>query len=181
MLPYKNIKFHVIDASLTQFYVTSDHILHYDLAVNISLTNRDKKTSVLYSYIDSKSDCYGKDLALVELVPFQQGSMNTTLLRPVFRGQSLFKLRGSDLRRFTNDQRNGSFRIRIELNLKTKLLYAGGGSSGTRDGTVFCGFLRLPLLGNSSSSYNNNQTVTGFKTKRCLVVVDGLFTSPLGY
>ncbi|MCL7023040.1 hypothetical protein MKW94_003189 [Papaver nudicaule] len=165
------MKFHVMDALLTQFYLTSDDILQYNLALNIFVRNSDKMTGISYSYIDAAAYCYGKNVALVPLMPFQQDSKNTTLLRPVFRGQTSFKLLGSDLVQFSNDQRDGRYPIYIKLHLKSKLLYGGERSSST-DGTVNCGWLRLPLLGSSS---DNNQTVIGFKTERCRVIVHGIY------
>ncbi|KAI3950510.1 hypothetical protein MKW92_053197 [Papaver armeniacum] len=160
------MKFHVIDASLTKFYVTNDDILHYNLALNVSVRNSNKKTSISYYYIGSTTYCYGKDLALVSLTPFRQGSKNTTVISPVFQGQASLKLRGPDLRDFNNDQRDGSYSIHVELYLTSKLTYAAK-----------CGLLRLPLLRSSSS---NNQTVTGgvFNTnKRCKVSTVNLDSS----
>ncbi|RZC78582.1 hypothetical protein C5167_002777 [Papaver somniferum] len=176
VLPYKNMKFHVIDASLTKFYLTNDDILHYNLALNISLRNSNKKTSISYYYIGSTTYCYGKDLALVSLTPFRQGSKNTTVLNPVFQGKASLKLRGPDLRDFNNDQRDGSYSIHVELYLTSKLTYAGGGRGSNVGIIAKCGLLRLPLLGSSS----NNQTVTGgvFNTnKRCKVSTVNLDSS----
>ncbi|KAI3987331.1 hypothetical protein MKX01_003081 [Papaver californicum] len=163
VLPYKNMKFHVIDASLTKFYLTNDDILHYNLALNISLRNSNKKTSISYYYIGSTTYCYNKDLALVSLTPFRQGSKNTTVLSPVFQGQASLKLRGME------------YSIYVELYLTSKLTYAGGGR-GSNVGIISkCGLLRLPLLGPSS----NNQTVIGgiFNTNRCKVYTVNLDSS----
>ncbi|MCL7038882.1 hypothetical protein MKW94_028008 [Papaver nudicaule] len=175
VLPYKNIKFHVLDASLTQFYLTNDDILHYHLALNFSLRNSNKKTSISYYYIGSSTYCYGKDLAVVSLTPFRQGSKNTTVLAPVFQGQAPLKLRGSDLRDFNNDQRDGSYSIHVQLYLTSKLKYAGGGRGSNIGIIAKCGLLRIPLLGSSF----DNQTASGgiFNTKKCKVSTVNLDSS----
>ncbi|MCL7026075.1 hypothetical protein MKW94_030374 [Papaver nudicaule] len=147
------MKFHINDASLTEFYLTNDDILHYNLAVNISVRNINKIERDSYDKISSKTYCYGKDLALVSLPSFWQDTESTTLLHPVFQGQTSFKLRGSRLRDFNKDQRDGNYSIHLALRLRIQIKHAGGG---------------LHLLGSSSSS-PNNQTGTGglFQTKRC--------------
>ncbi|KAI3994650.1 hypothetical protein MKX01_027540 [Papaver californicum] len=155
-LPYENMKFHITDASLTEFYVSNDDILHYNLAVNISVRNSNRIDRISYYGIRSNPFCYGKNLASVSLPSFRQGTKITTLLRPVYQGQmAAVKLRGSRLRDFNYDQRGGSYGISVYLYLITQLKYAGGGKSGRRDIVVKCGLFRLHLLGFSSS---NNQT-----------------------
>ncbi|XP_026439110.1 NDR1/HIN1-like protein 10 [Papaver somniferum] len=166
VLPYDNMKFHVIDASLSEFYLTNDDILHYNVAVNISVRNSNKVERISYRAIRSNPSCYGKDLASISLPSFWQGTKNTTLLHFVFQGQTSVKLRGSHLRDFNYDRRDGIYSIYVYLYLITRLKYAGGGKSGGRDTVVKCGSFRLHLLGSSSS---NNQTGFGglFHTKRC--------------
>ncbi|KAI3903663.1 hypothetical protein MKW98_032317 [Papaver atlanticum] len=153
-VPYDNIKFHVIDASLTKFYLTNDDILHYNLG------------RISYPRIHSNPSCYGNDLPWVPLPSFLQGTKNTTMLYSVFQGQTSFKLRGSNLKDINDDQRDGSYSISLYLYIATQLKFAGGGKSVLRDFVVNCGLFRLHLLGSSSS---NNQTGIGglFKTKRC--------------
>ncbi|KAI3854135.1 hypothetical protein MKX03_022148 [Papaver bracteatum] len=167
------MKFHVIDASLTEFYLTNDDILHYKLAVNISVRNSNKMERISYHHIHSYPYCYGRYLHGVPLSSFRHGTKNTTFLYPVFQGQTKLKLlRGSQLRDFNYDQRDGNYSIYVYLYLTTQLKHAVGGKSGNRDYIVKCGSFRLHLLGSSSySSSSNNQTGTSglFKTKRCKV------------
>ncbi|KAI3909197.1 hypothetical protein MKX01_034941 [Papaver californicum] len=166
------MKFHVNDASLAKFYLTNDDILHYNLAINISVRNGNKIERISYQGIRTEIFCYGKVLDLVPSPSFRQGTKNTTLLHPVFQGQTSLKLRGSRLKDFNNDQRDGSYSIYIYLYLTTQLKHAGGGKSSKSDFIVKCGLFRLHLLGSSSSS--DNQTGIGglFKTKRCKVYAD---------
>ncbi|KAI3854133.1 hypothetical protein MKX03_022146 [Papaver bracteatum] len=163
------MKFHVIDASLKEFYLTNDDILHYNFAVTISVGNSNKVARISYSDIRSKIYCYGEDLGFVPMnMSFWQGPKNTTLLHPVFHGQTMFKLRGSRLEDFSDGQRDGSYIIYVYLYLTIQMKHAGGGKSLEEDYIIECGLHELHLLG-SSSSFSNNQTGIGdlFKTKRC--------------
>ncbi|MCL7043358.1 hypothetical protein MKW94_030721 [Papaver nudicaule] len=167
VVPYQRMKFHVNDASLTEFYLTNDDILHYNLAVNISVRNSNKIERISYRYIRSSIICYGKGSAALSYLPsFQQGTENTTLLHSVIQGQTLFKLRGSHLKDFNHDQRDGRYKIHVVLYLTITMKHAGGGSyKGCFKLT--CGLFRLHLLG-SSSSLNNKTGIEGlFHTKRC--------------
>ncbi|MCL7026074.1 hypothetical protein MKW94_030373 [Papaver nudicaule] len=170
VVPYQRMKFHVNDASLTEFYLTNDDILHYNLAVNISVRNSNKIERISYDKISSKTYCYGNDLALVSLTSFWQDTESTTLLHPVFQGQTSIKLRGSRLRDFNNDQRDGSYSIYVVLYLRIQIKHAGGGKSEHDYFKVKCGLMRLHLLGSSS----DNQTRTGglFQTRRCKLSYD---------
>ncbi|KAI3854125.1 hypothetical protein MKX03_022138 [Papaver bracteatum] len=169
ILPFKAIKFHIIDASLTEFYVTNDDVLHYNLAVSISVRNSNKMDRMSYHGIRVNPSCYGRDLASISLPSFRQGSKNTTLLHPVFQGQTLFKLRGSHLRDFNNDQRVGTYQMDVNLYLTLQVKHAAGDKGVKLPLTVNCGLMGLHVLSSSSSSSSNNQTRNGglFKPTRC--------------
>ncbi|KAI3909198.1 hypothetical protein MKX01_034942 [Papaver californicum] len=166
ILPFKAIKYHVIDASLTEFYLTNDEILHYNLKLNMSIRNSNKMERMFYHDIRSNPSCYGKDLASVSLPFFWQGTRNTTLLHPVFQGRTLFKPQGSHLRDFNNDQRDGNYKMDVNLYLTVQVKHAGGDKGVKLPFTVKCGLMGLQVLGSSSS---NNQTRIGglFNTTRC--------------
>ncbi|KAI3893334.1 hypothetical protein MKW92_017775 [Papaver armeniacum] len=172
------MKFHVVDASLTEFYLTNDDMIHYNLAANISVRNSNKIARISYRRIRSAAYCYGDSLTSVSLPSFWQGTKNTTFLRPIFQGQTLLRPRGSHLRDFNHDQRDGSYSIYLHLYLDTQLKHAGGGKGDKIGFVVDCGLFRLNLLGSSSSS--NNQTGSGiFKTKRCKVHTDKDYTKKI--
>ncbi|KAI3963030.1 hypothetical protein MKW98_028970 [Papaver atlanticum] len=173
VVPLHKMKFHVIDASLTEFYLTNDDILHYNLAVNISVRNNNKMERISYSDISSNIMCYGQSLTSISLSSFRLGTKNTTSLHLVFQGQSTsFNLQGSDLRDFSNDQRDGSYMIYVDLFLTTQLKYAGGGDSTKNDIVVECELSRLPLLGSSSLFSNQSGIGDLFHSKRCEVYIE---------
>ncbi|KAI3887591.1 hypothetical protein MKW92_020279 [Papaver armeniacum] len=158
------MKFHVADASLTRFNLTSDGILHYDLTFNITVRNSNKKIGIWYEQLESTTSCYGKDLGLVSLTPFRQGPKNTTLLRPVLQGITSLSLQGSNLRDFNNDQTDGSYSIFLNFNVIARLKYPGVGGSRPWYYKVKCGLVRLPLLLVNSSTHAGL-----FNTRRCKV------------
>ncbi|KAI3994654.1 hypothetical protein MKX01_027544 [Papaver californicum] len=161
------MKFYVNDASLIEFYLTNDDMLHYNLALNISVRNSNKLERISYQSIRSETSCYGKDLASVSLPSLRQGTKNTTLLHPVFQGKTFFKLRGSHLKDFNYDQRDGSYKIYVHLYITSRLRFAGGGKSHKFHFKVKCGLMGLHVLG--SSSYNQTG-IDVFRTKRCALL-----------
>ncbi|KAI3963132.1 hypothetical protein MKW92_003857 [Papaver armeniacum] len=165
------MKFHVTDASLTQFNLTSTgDTLDYNLAVNITVRNSNKKIGIWYDKMESGTNCYGKDMGLVLLTPFRQGHKNTTLLRAVFQGKTSLRLQGSDLTDFNDDQRNGrSYSIFLTLSGLVRLRWPGGAKSRQFSFKVNCGSLKLPLLPNSSTM--NQTVITALLNKRCKVSV----------
>ncbi|KAI3963028.1 hypothetical protein MKW98_028968 [Papaver atlanticum] len=168
------MKFYVIDASLTEFYLTNNDMLHYNLSVNISIRNSNKIERISYHRFRAHPSSYGNDLDLVPLTSFQQGPKNTTLIHHVFQGKTMLKLRGSQLRDFNNDQRDGIYSIYVYLYLETELKHAGGGNSGFKVLIAKCGLFRLHLLGSSSSSSNNQSGIGGlFQAKRCKISAGG--------
>ncbi|KAI3963023.1 hypothetical protein MKW98_028963 [Papaver atlanticum] len=153
ILPYQHMKFHMMDASLTEFYLTNDDILHYNLAVNISVRNSNKIDRISYRSIRSQTYCYGMKLALVSLPSFRQDTKNTTLLHHIIQD-------------FNYDQRDEIYSIYVYLYIRTQLKHVGGGKSEKSNFIAECGLLRLILLGS-----NNQKGIGGlFKTRRCVYV-----------
>lgn len=116
--PINPIKFHVTDASLTQFNLTSNDNLQYKLAVNITIRNPNKKIGVYYDRIDVRAYYEGQRLDSNELTPFYQGHKNTSVLSTVFEGQQL--LLGQDLQDFNKEEPTGIYSINVKLYLKIR-------------------------------------------------------------
>ncbi|KAI3876820.1 hypothetical protein MKX03_000821, partial [Papaver bracteatum] len=86
--PYETmIKFCVTDASLTEFNLTSaggdNTILHYSLAVNITVKNNNRIMDVSYDELYLRANCYGQNISLVTFTPSLQGHTKRTLLHAV--------------------------------------------------------------------------------------------------
>ncbi|MCL7035201.1 hypothetical protein MKW94_013261 [Papaver nudicaule] len=104
--PINHLNFHVEDATLTQFNVTDNNMLHYNLAIG-----------VYYDQIEARAFYDGQRFDSVMLTPFYQGHKNTTILRPVFSGQRLLpNVQGE----FNKDKSDGKFNIQVKLYLQMR-------------------------------------------------------------
>ncbi|KAI3957981.1 hypothetical protein MKW98_020623 [Papaver atlanticum] len=115
--PINRLKYQVDNASLTQFNVTGNDMLHYDLAVDLNLRNPNKKIGVYYDQIEARAFYDGQRFDSVMLTPFYQGHKNTTILRPVFKGQHLLP---NVLGEFNQDKADGKFNVEVKLYLKMR-------------------------------------------------------------
>ncbi|XP_026428907.1 NDR1/HIN1-like protein 3 [Papaver somniferum] len=161
-VPFDNMKFHVVDASLTEFSLSNDEMLRYNLTLGISIRNSNKKLSVSYTLIKATTFCYGKNFSSHDIGVFQQAHKTTTLVRSVFQGHSLLVLTGSEPRDFNDDQRDGNFNIHLKLDIAFELTTDGEVKGHPYRSKVKCG-LRIPLL-NSSSDIRLGSL---FSTKKC--------------
>ncbi|MCL7024788.1 hypothetical protein MKW94_018503 [Papaver nudicaule] len=115
--PVNPLKIHVEGASLTQFNVTDNDMLHYNLALALNLRNPNKKIGVYYDQIEARAFYNGQRFDAVTLTPFYQGHKNTTVLHPVFSGQ---RLSPSVQGKYNQDKADGKFNILVQLYLKRR-------------------------------------------------------------
>ncbi|XP_021892541.1 NDR1/HIN1-like protein 10 [Carica papaya] len=119
--PINKVKFHVTDVSLTQFNLTNSNTIHYDLALNISVRNPNKKIAVHYDRIEARAFYEDARLKVVSLTPFFQGHKNTTVLTPVFKGQQAVFFDAEKLQEFNQETNAGVFSIDVNLHLRVRL------------------------------------------------------------
>ncbi|MCL7034519.1 hypothetical protein MKW94_000524 [Papaver nudicaule] len=115
--PINPLKIHVEDASLTQFNVTDNDILHYNLSIALNFRKPNEHVGVSYEYVEARALYNGQVFGSVVLTPFYQGHKNTTILRPVFKGQ---KLLPSVQGKYFQDKSDGKFNIKVEFYLKMR-------------------------------------------------------------
>ncbi|KAI3957979.1 hypothetical protein MKW98_020621 [Papaver atlanticum] len=152
--PINHLKFNVTDASLTQFNITGNDMLHYDLAVDLNLRNPNKKIGVYYDQIEARAFYDGRRFDSVMLTPFYQGHKNTTILRPVFKGQRLLpNVQGE----YNKDMVDGKFNVEVKLYLKMRFK-AGVVKTTKFKPRVKCEF-EVPLAGSNPA--------IGFTPKKC--------------
>jgi hypothetical protein len=79
------VKFTVTDASLTQFNFKNNITLHYDLALNITIRNPNRRVGIYYDNIETF--VFYKDVRFGSqtLGTFFQRHKNTSFLSPTFR------------------------------------------------------------------------------------------------
>uniref|UniRef100_A0A7N0UWL8 Late embryogenesis abundant protein LEA-2 subgroup domain-containing protein n=1 Tax=Kalanchoe fedtschenkoi TaxID=63787 RepID=A0A7N0UWL8_KALFE len=157
------LKFHVTDAALTQFDLSDSNILKYNLAVNISARNPNKRVVVYYEKIEVNAYYAEQRFGSASLNGFYQGTKNTTVWSPVLHGQSLLVLNSPDaLTYFDAQKSNGIYSISLKVLLGLKYEY-GTFKSATMTPKVEC-YFNVPLSGYGSSYW------VSFKETNCLLL-----------
>uniref|UniRef100_A0A2N9H7H8 Late embryogenesis abundant protein LEA-2 subgroup domain-containing protein n=1 Tax=Fagus sylvatica TaxID=28930 RepID=A0A2N9H7H8_FAGSY len=120
----KEIEFKVTEASLTQFdFNTNNNTLNYNLALNITLRNSNKRVGIYYRRVQAIAYYKNKWFATVNLTPFYQGHKNTTTLMPVFEGQQVLFIKPRDVTKFNAEKSDGVYIIDVRLSFKIKVRY----------------------------------------------------------
>uniref|UniRef100_A0A2N9GB02 Late embryogenesis abundant protein LEA-2 subgroup domain-containing protein n=1 Tax=Fagus sylvatica TaxID=28930 RepID=A0A2N9GB02_FAGSY len=153
------INFYVTDASLTQFnFINNTTTLNYDLALNITIRNPNKKIGIYYDSIEANAFFDGQRFGTVFLTPFYQGHKNTTILSPVFKGQQLVLLGASELSDFNSEKSVGVYDINVKLYLGIRFKLSKVKTWRIKP-KIKCD-LKVPLSSNGNS-------VAAFETTKC--------------
>ncbi|XP_062166886.1 NDR1/HIN1-like protein 3 [Alnus glutinosa] len=151
-----NLKFHVTDASLTQFsFTTTTNTLQYNMALNLTVRNPNKRIGIYYDTIQANGYYEGQRFGTVDLTPFYQGHKNTTVLSTAFDSQHVVVLGTDELSNFNSATSDGIYSIDLKLNLKIRAK-VGWIKIGKFKPKIKCG-LKVPLTSNASS----------FETTKC--------------
>ncbi|KAK9921427.1 hypothetical protein M0R45_029936 [Rubus argutus] len=153
------VKFHVTEATLTQFDFGSNSTLYYNLSLNLTIRNPNKKLGIYYDSIEAGANYEGQRFSTKTLTPFYQGHKTTNVLNPVFSGQQL--LVGSNLQSEYDQQTTaGVYNIQMKLYLRIRFKF-GRIKTGKFKPRVKCD-LDVPLSKNGNSA-------TTFQTTRCKI------------
>ncbi|KAJ8615428.1 hypothetical protein MRB53_034800 [Persea americana] len=145
----QSMKVYVSHASLTQFNLTNDNMLNYNLTVDISFRNPNKKIGFYYDKLEARAYYDGNRFHSVMLPSFYQGHKTTTDHKGVvFYGQKFIGLDGSDREDFNLEKAAGSFEIDVEI--YTRMRFKIGSLKTNRYKPKFECELRLPLRNESS-------------------------------
>ncbi|XP_030484105.2 NDR1/HIN1-like protein 3 [Cannabis sativa] len=119
------IKFHVTDAKLTQFNLTDSttNNLRYNLALNITIRNPNKRIGVYYDRIEARAFYEGQRFSSIQLEKFYQGHKNTSVLSPVFNSQNLIVLNAEELAEFNQEKSSGTYSIDVKLYLRVRFKF----------------------------------------------------------
>ncbi|OVA07126.1 Late embryogenesis abundant protein [Macleaya cordata] len=151
------VKFHVVDASLTQFNLTNDNILHYNLTFDMTIRNPNKKIGIYYDRIEARAFYDDKRFDSDFLTPFYQGHKNTTTLRQVFQGTTLVP---NALTEFNKDKGDESFNIEVKLYLKIRFK-VGRVKTHKFKPKIKCD-LNVPLAPSTSTRFNTEKCKIDF-------------------
>ncbi|KAK9170326.1 hypothetical protein Syun_002466 [Stephania yunnanensis] len=149
------VKFHVVNASLTRFDITPNNTLRYDLALDVAVRNPNRKIGIYYDSIQANGYYHDIWFGSKWVDPFYQPKKNTTMLKPILSGE--IPLGGSIINEFDGEKRSGVFPIDVVVNLRVRLKFGSLKSKRIKP-KINCD-MKIPLKVNGS--------VTAFETKRC--------------
>lgn len=153
------VKFYATDASLTQFeFSNANHTLYYDLALNMTVRNPNKRLGIYYDSIEARGLYQGERFASVQLDPFYQGHKNTSYLHPVFHGQNFVMLGSNEVDDYNQDKSSGIYRIDVKLYMRIRFKFWWFKSPKIKP-KIECD-LKIPLNSDGKSSAK-------FETTRC--------------
>ncbi|CAN6439086.1 unnamed protein product [Victoria cruziana] len=155
------INFYVEEASLTRFNLTNATTLHYDLKLNVSIRNDNKKIGIDYDKLEATPYYAGERFGWDQLPGFYQGHRNTTVLQIAFKGQALI-LPGDFVASVFDDQKARGFYY-LDVKIKPKMRFKIGHLKTTEySPKVWC-YLQLALDSKNSSS----SAAGGFTRTEC--------------
>ncbi|KAJ8641574.1 hypothetical protein MRB53_018268 [Persea americana] len=148
ILSPSNMTVHVEKASLMQFNLTNGATLNYNLTLEMSVRNPNKKIGVYYDRMEARAYYDGYRFGFVPLPTFYQENKNTTTLYPVFHGQSLVALEDYTVQYFNREMNDGFFYIDVMIYGRTSFKIRSYRTK--RYKSKFECELRVPLVANGS-------------------------------
>lgn len=144
------VKFHVTDAVLSEFNINNNNTLHYNLGLNLTIRNPNKRIGIYYDKIEARAFYRGQRFRTIDLQTFYQGKKNTTNLNAEFKGQQLVLLGSDEMSKYNEDRNSGVYEIDIQLYLRIRMKFAFVKSSRVKP-KIDCD-LKIPLKSNGTAS-----------------------------
>ncbi|XP_058078938.1 NDR1/HIN1-like protein 10 [Magnolia sinica] len=144
------MKVYVENATLTEFNLTDNNILRYNLALDVAIRNPNKRIGIYYDRLEARAYYEGERFGYNPLPAFYQGHKNTTNLHPVFSGQIPISLGNSDVVDFNREKGEGFFSIDVKI--YARIRFKVGSVKTRRFKPDFECELKVPLTKNGSSS-----------------------------
>nr|GMD44391.1 NDR1/HIN1-like protein 1 [Ipomoea batatas] len=129
-------------------FSAANNTLLYNLALNMSIRNPNKRIGIYYDVIEARALYGGQRFAAVNLDPFFQPTKNTSDLRAVIKGQNLVPLGDGEKSDYSAQKNNGAYRIDLKLFLKIRLKFWFIKSKKIKP-TIDCALDNVPLRSNS--------------------------------
>lgn len=114
-------KFHVNEATLTQFNLsTNNNTLYYNLAVNMTFRNPNKRIGLYYDRIEARAEYYDRRFATNYLETFYLGHKQEKDLSTTFSGEQIVVL-DNDLSKYDSERNEEVYNIDLNLKLRMRL------------------------------------------------------------
>ncbi|GAA0142588.1 hypothetical protein LIER_03451 [Lithospermum erythrorhizon] len=150
------LKFYTTNATLTQFnFNTNNNTLYYNLALNVTIRNPNKRIGIYYDAFELRGLYEGKRFGSTNVQPFYQGHKNSTFLENVvLKGQSVLVLGDDGISEYNKDKDEEKYDVDLKIYLRLRFKVGLIKSSKFKP-RINCG-LKVPLTsGNrTSSSYD---------------------------
>ncbi|PNX63114.1 hypothetical protein L195_g044167 [Trifolium pratense] len=162
-----SVKFHITDATLTEFNITNNDTLYYNFKVNVTARNPNDNIIVYYRQITAIAWYKDNDFGYVSLTPFDQGHKNTTFLGPiVFKGNRTIKLGHQQIDEYFEETRLGIYNdLAVDFDVHIKAKFGRFKSGRFNPPMVQCRRLRVPLV--SASNSTRSLSSFSFSERRC--------------
>ncbi|XP_027367123.1 NDR1/HIN1-like protein 3 [Abrus precatorius] len=149
------LKFHVSDATLTQFSYNNNTLRH-NLALNVTIRNPNRRLGIYYDNIEALALYQDVRFGSQTLGPFFQHHKNTSVLSPVFKGQRVMPLTEDQVSELNKEKGSGVYSIDVKLNMMVRFKL-GLFKSGKVKPNIRCE-LQVPL-----ESHNGTSSGGGFQ------------------
>lgn len=142
ILQPRSFKFNVNEAKLTQFnYTNNDNTLHYNLVLNFTARNPNKKLNIYYDGIEGNAFYEGTRFATTDVITwlnsFRQYTKSTDRMSGVFSGKRVIVFDDDQVSDFERDKRDGVFHIYVKLYFRMRFRL-GDFIFGTTKGNIKC-------------------------------------------
>ncbi|XP_021833754.1 NDR1/HIN1-like protein 3 [Prunus avium] len=144
--PQHSINYQVTDASLTQFNLTTNKILQFNLATTINVENPNKRSDFHYEKFEAVASYKSQDLKIASFDPFEVEDKGKHPLNAVFKGEQSVSLLDDEVSKF---KATTVFDIVIKLNVKHWAKYTA--FKITEEMKMKCN-LKVPLNSNGKST-----------------------------
>ncbi|KAG1331736.1 NDR1/HIN1-like protein 10 [Cocos nucifera] len=148
------LKVYVDSASLTEFNLTTNNNLQYDLNLTMSIRNPNKRIGIYYDYIEPRAYYDDERFAYTTVPPFYQGHKNTSMIYPVFQGQHL--LSGNSVATTYNREKSEGYYY-VDIKFYTRLRAKIGIFKIRYTKTKINCNLKLPVPGSSSAAFETTK------------------------
>ncbi|PNX80109.1 hypothetical protein L195_g036104 [Trifolium pratense] len=149
----RSFKFYVTEANLNKFEYTNN-TLHYDMVLNFTARNPNKKLSIYYDKVEARAFYEGERFANVDVIThmnsFRQYKKSSDPMSGVFSGQQLLMLDNGQVSEFNEDKNVGVYDIYVKLYFRIRFRL-GDLISGNYKPKVKC-HLKVPLTSNNTTA-----------------------------
>ncbi|KAJ1384776.1 Late embryogenesis abundant protein [Sesbania bispinosa] len=156
-------KYHVTEAKLTQFnYTASSNTLRYNLVLNFTARNPNKKLNIYYDKVEAhafyEGTRFGSTDVITWLNSFRQYTKSTDRMSGVFSGQHVMVLDRDQISDLERDERDGVFDIDVKLYFRIRFRL-GDFIGGDMKPKAKCA-LKVPFRSNGTA-------MTAFEPTKC--------------